>query len=133
MPSLGPAPQWCSFLESITEEMEETQGKSLYDDFKFVTRDELHQLGLSHLAGTNLLRGYMHGFFVDHRLYIKAKKITEPFAYEKYREARITQKLQEERGSRITPKTKRKKVNSALAQKLEANVIEQENKQETGT
>ncbi len=31
------------------------------------------KLGLSHLVGTNLLRAYMHGFFVDNRLYNKAK------------------------------------------------------------
>lgn len=31
------------------------------------------KLGLSHLMGTNLLRAYMHGFFIDNRLYSKAK------------------------------------------------------------
>ena len=38
-------------------------------DFKFVTREELAQLDLSHLIGSNLLRAYMHGFFMDTRLY----------------------------------------------------------------
>ena len=31
------------------------------------------KLGLTHLAGTPLLRAYMHGFFIDNRLYSKAK------------------------------------------------------------
>ena len=31
------------------------------------------KLGLSHLQGSNLLRAYMHGFFIDNRLYQKAK------------------------------------------------------------
>jgi ribosome biogenesis protein ENP2 len=33
-----------------------------------------------------MLRAYMHGFFVDNRLYGKAKAIAEPFSYEKYRQ-----------------------------------------------
>ena len=41
IPSLGPAPRWCSFLDNITEEMEEGKGSVIYDDFKFVTREDL--------------------------------------------------------------------------------------------
>lgn len=29
--------------------------------------------GLTHLIGTNLLRAYMHGYFMDMRLYHKVK------------------------------------------------------------
>ena len=43
----------------------------VYDDYKFVTKQDLASLGLSHLIGTNLLRAYMHGFFIDIRLYHK--------------------------------------------------------------
>ena len=43
----------------------------VYDDYKFVTKQDLANLGLSHLIGTNLLRAYMHGFFIDIRLYHK--------------------------------------------------------------
>ena len=38
-PSLGAAPKWCSFLENLTEEMEETQ-ETLYDDYRFVTKED---------------------------------------------------------------------------------------------
>ena len=65
--------RWCSFLDNITDEMEESEVTSVYDDYKFVTKDELEDLGLEHLIGTNLLRAYMHGFFMDARLYRKAK------------------------------------------------------------
>jgi ribosome biogenesis protein ENP2 len=41
IPQLGPAPKWCSFLDNITEEMEETKAATEYDDYKFVTRKEL--------------------------------------------------------------------------------------------
>lgn len=39
----------------------------------FVTKPDLVRLGLDHLLGTPMLRAYMHGFFVDNRLYNKAK------------------------------------------------------------
>lgn len=43
VPQLGPAPRWCSFLENLTEELEDTAGgaRSVYEDYKFVSRSEL--------------------------------------------------------------------------------------------
>lgn len=41
IPQLGPAPRWASFLENITEEMEDQTTRSVYQDFKFVERGEL--------------------------------------------------------------------------------------------
>ena len=41
----------------------------VYDDYKFLTLKELETLGLSHLIGSDLLRAYMHGYFMDIRLY----------------------------------------------------------------
>lgn len=43
VPQLGPAPKWCSFLDNVTEEMEDHQGGGLsnYNDFKFVEKAEL--------------------------------------------------------------------------------------------
>jgi ribosome biogenesis protein ENP2 len=38
-----------------------------------VTKADLVRLGLDHLVGTAMLRAYMHGFFIDNRLYNKAK------------------------------------------------------------
>ncbi|KAJ1669091.1 Small ribosomal subunit biogenesis, partial [Coemansia sp. RSA 25] len=118
IPQLGPAPQWCHFLENLTEEMEENQKHSIYDDYKFVVRRELDSLGLSHLVGTPVLKPYMHGFFVDLRLYERAKAIANPFAYEEYRIRRVQEKLAEARESRIRATTKLPKVNRALAQRL---------------
>jgi len=127
-PSLGAAPRWCSFLENLTEEMEEEQRPSMYDDYRFVTREELERLGMMHLVGTSMLRAYMHGFFVDNRLYGKAKAIAEPFSYEKYRQDKVDEKLAAERGTRITVKKKAPKVNAALAAKLEQGEEQQKGK-----
>lgn len=41
IPQLGPAPRWASFLENITEEMEDQTVRTVYEDYKFVERNEL--------------------------------------------------------------------------------------------
>lgn len=51
MQSLGPAPKWCGFLDSLVEELQETKKETVYDDYRFATRNELEELGLSHLIG----------------------------------------------------------------------------------
>ncbi|CAG2114930.1 unnamed protein product [Medioppia subpectinata] len=118
MPSLGPAPKWCAFLDRITEELEESTENTIYDDYKFVTQRELEELGLNHLMGTNLLRAYMHGFFLDMRLYHKAKASSDPFAYEEYRKKKIKDKIEAERADRVVVKSSLPKVNADLAQRL---------------
>ncbi|XP_064605432.1 LOW QUALITY PROTEIN: nucleolar protein 10-like [Liolophura sinensis] len=121
IPGLGTAPKWCAFLDNITEELEETASSIVYDDYKFVTRRELDDLGLSHLIGSSLLRAYMHGFFMDMRLYNKAKSIADPFAYEEYRKSKIREKIEHARENRVRLK-KLPRVNRMLAEKL----VEQE-------
>lgn len=117
IPGLGPAPRWCGFLDSLTEELEESKVNTIYDDYKFITKRELEDLGLSHLIGTTLLRAYMHGYFIDIRLYKKAKSLSEPFAFEKYRRQKIREKIEEDRQNRVKTK-KLPNVNKDLALKL---------------
>ncbi len=68
--------------------------------------------------GTNILKAYMHGFFVDLRLYEKAKAIANPYEREQHRKQLVQQKIQEKRASRISASRKLPKVNQALAEKL---------------
>uniref|UniRef100_A0A672HS66 Nucleolar protein 10 n=1 Tax=Salarias fasciatus TaxID=181472 RepID=A0A672HS66_SALFA len=110
-------PRWCSFLDSLTEELEESPESTVYDDYKFVTRKDLENLGLSHLVGSSLLRAYMHGYFMDIRLYHKVKTMANPFAYEEYRKDKIRQKIEESRTHRVQVKAL-PKVNKELALKL---------------
>lgn len=126
IPALGPAPSWCSFLEGLTEELEEDSTPTVYDDFKFVTKEELDRLGLNHLVGTSMLRAYMHGFFMDVRLYHKAKSVADPFAYDSYRQERIKQKMEEERKTRIRVRRKLPKVNADVAAKILAEAEQDE-------
>ena len=83
----------------------------VYDDYKFLTVKELDTLGLSHLIGSDLLRAYMHGYFMDIRLYnqvghfrqsaswivllfvSQAKSVAEPFAFAEYRKRKLREKI----------------------------------------
>ncbi|KAJ3001107.1 UNVERIFIED_CONTAM: hypothetical protein HDU68_007059, partial [Siphonaria sp. JEL0065] len=119
VPQLGPAPKWCPFLDNLTEELEENpNGMTLYDDYKFVTRKELSRLALDHLIGTNVLKAYMHGFFLDLRLYNKAKSIANPFEYEEFKKKRIAEKLEKDKKTRIHASRKLPRVNAGLALRL---------------
>jgi hypothetical protein len=75
-----------------------------------VTRADLSRLGLDHLLGSPLLRAYMHGFFIDARLYSKAAAAAAPGGYEAWRAAKVAAKLDEERRSRISVARKLPKV-----------------------
>lgn len=131
IPQLGPAPKWCSFLDNLVEEMAEdpndpqaftgsNQASSVYDNYKFLTVAQLRTLNLDHLIGrTNLLRPYMHGYFVAQRLYEEARLISNPYIWEEERAKRIKEKIDKERESRIRGKKKTAvKVNRKLAEKL---------------
>lgn len=132
IPALGVAPKWCSFLESITEELEERdlhrngngaggasnfvqdgQDETIYENYKFVSRDDLEKLGISNLVGTPLLRGYMHGFFMDVNLYNRVKAVANPFEYEEYQKKKLNERLAAKRASRIAPTAAKKKRNKA--------------------
>ncbi|KAJ5173132.1 hypothetical protein N7492_005725 [Penicillium capsulatum] len=130
IPQLGPAPKWCSFLDNLVEEMAEdpndpsafasSQAGSVYDNYKFLTVPQLRSLNLEHLIGrTNLLRPYMHGYFVAQRLYEEARLITNPYIWEEERAKRVKDKIDKERESRIRGKKKAAvKVNKRLAERL---------------
>lgn len=129
IPQLGPAPRWCSFLDNLVEEMAEDPNDpnaftsqrtgEVYDNYKFLTMEQLESLNLSHLVGTtSLLRPYMHGYFVAQRLYEEAKLIADPSIWEE-RNKRVKAKIDVERESRIRGNRKVvAKVNKRLAEKI---------------
>lgn len=141
IPQLGPAPKWCSFLDNLVEEMAEdpndpnafTSQKAgeVYDNYKFLTMQQLQSLNLAHLVGTtSLLRPYMHGYFVAQRLYEEAKLIADPFVWEEERNKRVKNKIDTERESRIRGNKKvTAKVNKKLAEKLMERAEREERRQ----
>jgi len=118
IPQLGPAPKWCGFLDNMVEEMAEEATTETYDNYKFLTLPELKQLNMGHLVGTtNLLRPYMHGYFVASKLYEQARLIANPYVWEEERTKKIKEKVEKERASRIRG-SKKVKVNQTLVDKM---------------
>ncbi|RYP59009.1 hypothetical protein DL769_008718 [Monosporascus sp. CRB-8-3] len=118
IPQLGPAPRWCSFLDNISEELAEEVRTDNYENYKFLTLPELRSLSMDHLIGkTNLLRPYMHGYFVASKLYEQARLIANPYAFEEERAKRIKEKVEKQRATRIRG-NKKVKVNQKLVDKV---------------
>jgi ribosome biogenesis protein ENP2 len=138
IPQLGPAPKWCAFLDNIVEEMAEDpndpnafgQGAAgeVYDNFKFLTMQQLQQLNLDHLVGTtSLLRPYMHGYFVAQKLYEEARMISNPDLWQEQRAKSVAEKINKERESRIRGN---KKVAVKVNRKLAEKILERQDKEE---
>lgn len=118
IPQLGPAPKWCGFLDNMVEEMAEEVKTETYDNYKFLTLPELKSLNLGHLVGTtNLLRPYMHGYFVASKLYEQARLIANPYIWDEERTKRVKEKVEKERASRIRG-SKKVKVNQSMVDKM---------------
>lgn len=136
IPTLGPAPRWCSFLDNLVEEMAEDAedpnsfkngsiggaAGEVYENYKFLDMAQLRELSLDHLIGqTNLLRPYMHGYFVAQQLWEQAKVLANPDMAEQERQKSIQARIDKERESRIRGNKKVAiKVNRRLAEKLAA-------------
>lgn len=137
VPQLGPAPRWCAFLDNIVEEMAEDPNDphsfnkssgDVYDNFKFLTMEQLRQLNLDHLVGTtSLLRPYMHGYFVAQKLYEEARLISNPDLWQEQRQKSVKEKIEKERESRIRGN---KKVSVKVNRKLAEKIMEREEKAE---
>jgi ribosome biogenesis protein ENP2 len=136
IPQLGPAPKWCSFLDNIVEEMADDpndpsayssrQAGEVYDNYKFLTLPQLRTINLDHLVGkTNLLRPYMHGYFVAQQLYEEARLIANPSSWEEERAKRVKEKIEKERESRIRGK---KQVAAKVNRKMAEKILEREEK-----
>ena len=98
--------------------MEENGSQNVYEDYKFITQKEVEDLGATTLIGSPLLKAYMHGYFIEIKLYNKLRAVSKPFEYEEYRLNKIKEKINEKRASRITPRKRLPKVNKLLAEKL---------------
>ncbi|KAK8740326.1 hypothetical protein OTU49_002854 [Cherax quadricarinatus] len=132
LPSLGAAPKWCSHLDALIEELEEEDAPAQYDDYKFVTEDELKQLGLHDLIGSNMLRAVMHGYYIDVRLYNKAKLIANPFDYNDFMKRKVRQKISEDNQRGIQTK-KLPNVNCELFERLMEEEEEKKKKKKGAT
>ena len=62
----------------------------------------------------------MHGFFVEQKVYEKARLLHNPFTYAEHRERAIQDRISKQRASRVKSKAALPKVNRGLAKKLMA-------------
>ena len=60
----------------------------------------------------------MHGYFIDIRLYKKAKLINEPFNFDEFKQRKIKEKLDKEKENRVRINRKLPIVNTELAKRL---------------
>ncbi|UKK02544.2 hypothetical protein MACK_002637 [Theileria orientalis] len=136
IPHIGPAPIWCSFLENITEEMEVPNAtntglapkKQVYDEYVFVTKEQLEELSASELIGTNMVKDYMHGFFIISKLHKKLKALSSDLSYEEYKKKKTQERIEAKRQMRVPIRQKPVKVNVELAEKLQAaSIVEGKN------
>jgi len=118
IPDMGPAPEWSSWLDNLTEEIEVKDNKTIYQDYQFLTKDELSKLGVEKLIGSPYLRAYLHGYFMDIRLYKKFRAIVNPDEYKNYLKEKIEKKMEKRRQGRLKVTTSLPKYNSTFAMHL---------------
>ena len=114
LPMLGLAPKWCSVLDGITEELQESETVTFFNDKRFVTKAELEDLGAQQMIGS--LQPHMHGFMISTALYDKLRTTADPFKYEEYRKQKIQERIEKKRPMRL--RSSAPKVNKALHEKL---------------
>ncbi|CCX31789.1 Similar to Ribosome biogenesis protein enp2 homolog; acc. no. O74879 [Pyronema omphalodes CBS 100304] len=134
IPALGPSPEWCSHLDTQIEQLADRSindpdaynaGEAeTYDNYKFLTKAEMRSLALDTYLeagkGANIIRPYMHGYFVSQKLYDEVRLINNPFEWEQQRQRLVSQKIEKERESRIRTSAKDKvKINKRLAERIE--------------
>jgi ribosome biogenesis protein ENP2 len=112
IPELGPAPRAFSFLDSLIYDVEaaDQEVTPLYEDQKFVTREEVEEFGMEQLLGGSVLKPYMHGFFVPRDLYRTIKEKGEVSGYEEWsKKYRSAKEVQRERGMVVQKRKARKR------------------------
>ncbi|TPP52005.1 hypothetical protein CGC20_5110 [Leishmania donovani] len=103
IPQLGAAPRWASFLEVMTEELEEKETTTVYDDFTFISKDEMNALGIAaeDLAGGKV-RPVMHGAFIENGLYRELRAVVDPTAFNNYVASKAKERHSKRWADRIT-------------------------------
>jgi hypothetical protein len=103
VPQLGVAPKWSSFLDAITEEMEETDTTVVYDDYRFISKTELDTLGLSaDSVNDGRIRPAMHGAYIENVLYRELKAVADPQGFNRFVEQARNAKKRNKSEARIS-------------------------------
>ena len=101
IPQLGPGPKWVPYVDNITEELEEEHSKVVYDEYKFVSKQEVAELGCENLINTKMLKEYMHGYLMHLRLYNKLKDKLEQANIVERRKKKVEELVNQEMPKKI--------------------------------
>ncbi|VWU51477.1 nucleolar protein 10, putative [Hepatocystis sp. ex Piliocolobus tephrosceles] len=123
IPSIGLAPKWCHFLDNITEELEENEKyeknitydnndnsndynthNELFDDYVFVTRQQVEQLKIDHLKGSKNLIPYLHGYYIPRNIYIDIKTVVQASDFKEMKKKLVQKRLEKKQQMRIPEK-----------------------------
>lgn len=120
VPSLGPAPGWCTFLEDVVDgSAGQSVQSGIFDSLRFVAPAELALLGLQHLVGSDRAIAYMHGYFLDRQLVEEARARSAAATAEEARAQQAAAKLAAESATRVPFPGSSVAVNRALSDRLE--------------
>lgn len=82
VPQLGVAPRWAAFLDTVVEELEEKPTSTVYEDFRFVTKEEMDKMGLKpEDIHDGRVRPAMHGCFIENSFYREVQAVVDPQAF----------------------------------------------------
>jgi hypothetical protein len=101
IPQLGVAPRWASFLDAMTEELEDRDdGHVVYDDYTFVGKEEMDTLGLTEESiAQGKVRPAMHGCYIENALYRELRAVVSPGEFARHliqsRKKKIEQRWEE--------------------------------------
>lgn len=81
--------------------MEQTNKTNIFDQFRFLSEEELIKVNGGHLIGSKFVKSYLHGFIIKSKLYEKLRLKAEPFDLQKYKEERLRKRLENELDDKI--------------------------------
>jgi ribosome biogenesis protein ENP2 len=141
-PGVGAAPRWCSFLDTVADELNQqltgkavdgSEVKQVYEDYVFLTKEQLQALGAEKLIGTSVVKAYMHGFWMDRKVHAKLRDVSEPFRFEQYQQQRVQEEMEKNRPMRMPVRVKAETkgmVNQRLQKELGEKMARIENRKE---
>ncbi|EDL42941.1 hypothetical protein, conserved [Plasmodium vivax] len=116
IPYIGISPKWCNFLDNITEELEEREkydssrndgderhanSSDLFDDYVFVSNEQVERMNISHLRGTPNLISYLHGYYMPCKMYTDIKSVLEADNLNQVKRAIVQRRLEKRQQMRI--------------------------------
>ena len=108
VPALGIAPKWASFLDNITEELEASDTTVVYEDYKFISKEEMDAYGISAADITDgRVRPAMHGAYIENKLYRELKAVVDPSALARHTMEQQKKQMLARTSNRISKFTKK--------------------------